>query len=123
MSVEYYPAQVGSNFYKLTKFADGSVDPDNIYFVTLKRRGEKGFVASETDPQMHCDCPNRRRSKHINDKHGVMISKWLLAGKPQGFFDQTGEFHGTEHLAENPFADESDGDPGADADEGDEEHE
>jgi len=122
VSIEYYPSQVGPSFYKVTKFLDAA-EPDNVYFVTMVRRGDKRFDKGHTDPQMHCDCPNRRRGKHINDKHGVMISKWLLASKPQGYFDEHGEWHGTGHLAENPFdtAEEA-GDPGAEVDEADDQH-
>ena len=122
MSVEYYPARVGTQFFKLTKFVDGSTEPDNVYFVTLKRKGEKGFVASEPDPQMHCDCPNRRRGKHVNDKHGVMIAQWILKDFPQGYFDENYQFHDTGYLSENPFDSEAANDPDADDDESGEEH-
>jgi hypothetical protein len=69
--------------FKVAKFLGGE-QPDNIYHVTLVKEGEK--------VEMRCDCPNRRRGKGTNDKHGQMVAKWLLQGEPQGVFNETRPF-------------------------------
>lgn len=112
---EYYITQVEGtvNYFKVAKFS-GDEQPENIYFVTLKRMPKNEL------PEMHCDCPNRRRGKHINDKHGQMVAKWIIAGKPVGFFDEKGEWHGSRPEGiEHSAATEGDQEPGAEDGEGD----
>lgn len=97
--IEYYITRQDGRHFQIAKFA-GDAQPENIYLILMKRRGEAGYLKPVsgspviyTDPQFHCNCPNQRRSKHINDKHGQMVAKWLLAGEKPGYFDDKGEFH------------------------------
>lgn len=88
----------GERLFSVSKFSGGE-QPENLYFVKY-------------DPptnSMQCDCPNRRRNAHINDKHGQMVAKWLLAGKPNGYFDSKGVFHGSEALEDAGDFEESEG--------------
>ena len=127
------------NIFKVVKFLEGESVPANIYFLTLRQPGEKGYATGSQFrggpgaalPQMHCDCPNRRRGKHINDKHGVMVAKWLLAGEPVGYFDDKGDFHGATEILDrgltvdepaNDAASDPSGDLPPEGAEGDEEH-
>lgn len=59
------------------------------YFIKMTKEEDQA-------PVMECDCPNKRRGAHINDKHGQMIARWLLAGQKHGYFDQEGAFHALE---------------------------
>jgi hypothetical protein len=97
--IEYYITRDGSenDLFRISKFA-GKAEPDNVYWVKMVRKGVQAWT-KQSDPEMHCDCPNRRRGKHINDKHGMMVAKWLLAGEPVGYFDDKGEFHGAADRA------------------------
>lgn len=121
MTAQYYITRVpgSDHHFKIAKFS-GDAQPDNIYFLTMFKRGERGWVRGHTDPQFHCDCPNRRRAKHINDKHGVMVAKWLLAHEPVGYFDDKGEFHGAAETLDRgltidePANDAADRDPDPD---------
>ena len=125
MSIEYYVTRLTATAFKIAKF-EGGEQPSNVYFLSMFRAGQKGW-SKASDPEFHCDCPNRRRGKHINDKHGVMVAQWLFAGEPEGYFNETYELIKTERMTD----DNSDGwdegnagedDDGPEEDEGDEEH-
>lgn len=93
MSTEYRIIQLDDKTFKIAKFSDNAGDqPENVYFVVWDKKKD----------EMSCNCPNRRRGKHVDDKHGKMCKSWLALGSPIGFFDQEGEFHGQPHLADNP---------------------
>jgi hypothetical protein len=77
-----YKLRPGQRLFAIAKF-EGSDTTDTIYYV----------VYTEKDNIMQCDCPNKRRGAHINDKHGQMVAKWLIAGCPRGHFDSKGDFH------------------------------
>lgn len=77
-----YKLRPGQRLFAVAKF-DGGETTDTIYYV----------VYTQKDNVMQCDCPNRRRGAHINDKHGQMVAKWLIAGMPKGHFDSKGNFH------------------------------
>jgi hypothetical protein len=72
---EYYIKRVGiakgKQFFSVAKF-EGGEQPTQIYFIAWH----------EADDTMHCDCPNRRRNKHVDDKHGKMVRSWLERGEP-----------------------------------------
>lgn len=89
--IEYIPAEINpGTLFTISKF-DGGEQPEAVYFILYDKKKN----------EMRCDCPNRRRAKHINDKHGQMIAKWLLAGRKPGHFDEKGEFH--ENLDASPL--------------------
>lgn len=92
---EYYISRAPNaiDVFRVAKFT-GHVEPDIVYAVEMKRvmMKDKGDAPYPV-PEMHCDCPNRRRGKHINDKHGQMVAKWLVDGQPTGYFDEKGKFH------------------------------
>lgn len=99
MNTEYYITRMSENVFKVAKFSGGE-QPENVYYVTMKK--VTGFLPS-ADPnsegkeyiEMRCDCPNRRRGRGTNDKHGQMVAKWLLAGEPTCAMNEKGEFNET----------------------------
>lgn len=98
MTTEYRLTRLDPTTVKIAKFGDESGDqPENIYYVSQDRRGDQ-----------LCSCPNRRRGKHVNDKHGRMVADWIARGEPIGFYQLGDDFHElsfTEqpHLANDPF--------------------
>lgn len=86
-SAEYYVARiVGKTSMKsaekeaftVTKFEGGDT-PTGVYLV----------VWNKVKDQMECECPNKRRGAHIDDKHGEVVREWLAAGEPQRAFSAT----------------------------------
>lgn len=82
MSIEYYVSRVTPcmpsqarqtkfQYFVLVKF-EGGPEPIATYFVRWDSR----------DDTMHCDCPNSRSGRHVDDKHGRHVRKWLAAGEP-----------------------------------------
>lgn len=57
--------------FSVAKF-DGGDQPLDVYYVTWDK----------TRDAMQCSCPNRRRGKGTDDKHGALIRHWLMAGEP-----------------------------------------
>lgn len=95
MTTEYRITRLDDKSFKLAKFGDESGDqPENLYFVSWDKAKD----------EMLCNCPNRRRGKHVDDKHGNMVRDWLARGEPIGFYDKEGDFHGQQHLTDDPFA-------------------
>lgn len=84
---EYYVARIvgktslksgQKEFFTVTKF-EGGDEPKAVYMV----------VWDKSIDQMLCECPNKRRSAHVDDKHGDIVREWLAAGEPQRAFSGT----------------------------------
>ena len=75
-NAEYYvrrtaPSNASRQFFVVTKF-EGGEEPSAIYHVTWDTHRD----------EMQCDCPNRRRGKGTDDKHGRLIREWICNGEP-----------------------------------------
>jgi len=87
--VEYYLKRIDDTHFNIAKFGEASGDqPENEYHVQWNQGKD----------DMHCDCPNRRKGRGVNDKHGAMVRSWLSLGEPVGFFDNEGVFHARPEL-------------------------
>ena len=88
MSAEYYIARthelprsmqktssVNKEAFTVTKF-EGNEVPEAVYLVIWDKRTDR----------MLCECPNKRRSAHVDDKHGQLVREWIAAGEPQRAF-------------------------------------
>lgn len=62
------------NYYEVAKFEDGEVQPKDVYDVEIHK----------TSGKSSCNCPAGmyHRKPGIEDKHVVIVKKWVAAGSP-----------------------------------------